>query len=67
MTTIYKDLLKDWNVLNKYVQELTEDELKILLDKEKKGLRRVSFMIRIYGRYNKLRTQRERENLFRGI
>lgn len=55
--------LENWDTLNSYVQELTEEELKELLLEEKKGQKRLAFLIRIYGRYNKLRTIRERNEL----
>lgn len=58
--------LETWATLNEHVQTLGEEELWDLLEKERKGEARTQFLIRIYGRYNKLRTIRERKELLAG-
>lgn len=57
------DLLKNWSTLNEHLHDLTEQQCSELLKKEKKGKKRVAFLIRIYGRFNTLRTERERLEL----
>lgn len=56
-------LLENWAGLNAQLGELTEEECWHLLALEKTGLKRLQFLLRIYGRANKLRTQRERQEL----
>lgn len=60
------DYLQNWATLNNHVQTLDEATLTALLKQERKGQRRTQFLIRIYGRYNKLRTIRERNELLSG-
>lgn len=59
-------LLTNWNTLanagNK-LNELSEEACWQLLALEKAGKNRLQFLLRIYGRANKLRTQRERQEL----
>lgn len=57
------DLLQDWAVLNKNILELDEQACKALLKREQKGKNRLSFVLRIHGRYNILRNERERWEL----
>lgn len=57
------DYLENWSVLNENVQNLDEETLWKLLQRERKGEKRTQFLIRLYGRYNKLRTVRERKEL----
>ena len=57
------DLLKSWQGLNKHIKTLTEAEAGDLLEAEKKGKRRLGFLMRLYGRFNTLRTIRERQEL----
>jgi len=57
------DILRNWVVLLAEVNKLSEADCAELLEQEKKGNRRVAFMLRIYGRMNKQRTQRERAAL----
>lgn len=61
-----EDLLQDWGTLNRNIQQLSEEDCMQLLKKEKAGQQRLSFLLRIYGRLNKLRTQRERNELASG-
>ena len=60
------DLLQNWAVLNTHLTKLSEKECAELLKREKKGKKRFNFLLRIYGRYNRLRTVRERAELMRG-
>lgn len=55
--------LDNWQALNAHVQTMDEQELQKLLKKEQMNKNRMQFLIRIYGRYNKLRTIRERKEL----
>lgn len=58
------DCLESWVVLNENIGELSEDDCLKLLKKEQEGRRRVQFILRLYGRFNRLRVIRERELLF---
>jgi endonuclease III-like uncharacterized protein len=60
---VSEKILANWEALNQGLKNLKEDDLLYLLQKEKKGKRRLQFLIRIYGSYNKLRTRRERSEL----
>ena len=59
------DALNTWKSLNEALQsdETGEEECLRLLQVERKNQRRLQFMLRLYGRYNKLRTERERREL----
>ena len=57
------DYLSNWSTLNQHVQKLDEATIADLLKKEKKGKRRTQFLLRLYGRFNILRTARERQEL----
>lgn len=57
-------ILDNWQTLQKHLHGLTEEECWKLLAEEKKGLRRTQFLLRLYGRANKLRGKRERVDLF---
>jgi hypothetical protein len=60
--------LQSWVSLNDTVMNLTdEDELKKLLREELKGRKRKKFAERIHSRINKLRAEREREELAAAI
>ena len=59
----HDDLLGSWAALNTGVKKLTETQAKALLDAERNWAKRQSFLLRIYGRYNTLRTKRERKEL----
>lgn len=56
-------ILETWEVLNNNIKNKTEEELKALLNVERKGKKRTQFLLRIYGRYNTMRTVRERREL----
>lgn len=56
-------LLRSWQGLNAHIRELTEVQALSLLEMEKKGKRRLGFLMRLYGRFNTMRTIRERQEL----
>ncbi|MEY4653592.1 MAG: hypothetical protein RI884_2173 [Pseudomonadota bacterium] len=53
-----------WRDLNRALSELTEPQVKELLDQELSSLRRVTILERLHQRYNTLRIARERAELF---
>lgn len=55
--------LGSWLALNKFLRTARETQCSILLAFERKGRRRLNYMLRIYGRYNRLRCDRERREL----
>lgn len=55
--------LGSWLALNKFLRTAKETQCNILLEFERKGKRRINYMLRIYGRYNVLRSDRERREL----
>jgi len=55
--------LQSWAGLNEAMQVCDEETAKALLEREKKGRRRKQFMLRIHSRINKLRADREREEI----
>lgn len=59
------EALQNWESLNNALRDssLTEKQGWDLLEKERKGQRRLAFMLRIYGRANKMRTERERKEI----
>lgn len=61
------DPLDTWAALTSEIDKIPEADLWILLEKEKKGACRHSFLTRIYGRANKLRCRREAGELQRLI
>lgn len=52
-----------WRSLNRVLTTLTEQELKVLLDEEIVGERRMKIMERLHQRYNILRVARERKEI----
>lgn len=58
-------LLGNWNTLNARLMELGEDEVGSLLEAEKAGQNRISFVLRLHSRLTKLRRERERRELAR--
>lgn len=53
----------NWRELNKKLNLLTESEVLELLNAERVGQRRVTFLERLHQRYTALRTARERIEL----
>ena len=62
MQTI-KQVLSSWLVLNAELRVADEERCRKLLLHEKETKRRLNYMLRIYGRYNRLRSDRERREL----
>ena len=58
--------LSSWVVMNEALKTIDEKECWKLLEQEKKGQQRAQFMLRIHGRANKLRAERERRELLGG-
>lgn len=58
--------LSSWVNMNEALKTLTEDKCWKLLEEEKAGQKRAQFMLRIHGRANKLRAERERRELLGG-
>jgi len=57
-------LLNDYNLLNNQLSSLTEEQLWKLIEMEIAGRKRKSFIERIHQRYSKLKTARERDEIF---
>lgn len=55
----------NWRELNRKLNILTEDEVLALLDAERDGARRVTFLERLHQRYTMLRAARERVELLK--
>lgn len=60
------EVLKNWGSVNDFMPNANEEEAFKLLEAEKKGANRLSILLRLYGRYNKQRTRRERSELTKG-
>lgn len=54
-----------WRKLNEVLVNMSEDEVKDLLDQEMAGVRRVKVIERLHQRYNTLRVARERVTLLK--
>lgn len=57
------DYLKTWLLLNEGLRTLTEEQCWRLLAEERAGKRRPQYLLRIFSRANKLRTDRERAEI----
>ena len=55
----------NWRELNKQLNLLNESEVLALLDAERVGARRVTFLERLHQRYTMLRAARERVELMK--
>ena len=55
----------NWRNLNKQLNMLREDEVLALLEAERTGARRVTFLERLHQRYTMLRAARERVELLK--
>mgnify|MGYP001152037944 CR=1 FL=1 len=60
------ECVETWARLNETIMELTEEDCLTLLKQEMEGQRRVQVMLRLYGRFNKLRCERERTGILAG-
>lgn len=66
-TTQTTDILDRWKALNKYLANVTSESVcESLLKQEQRQRGRVSYMLRIHSRLNKLRADRERAALAAG-
>lgn len=64
----YEVALKNWKSLMSYfATSADEKDLDSLLKQELAKGKRVSFAMRIYGRYSELRMQRERKQIFKAL
>jgi len=61
--TNVEDVLKTWRSMDLFVREAEEEDLGLLLAHEMKTKKRRIFMTRIYGRFSKLRYNRETRNI----
>lgn len=57
--------LDSWNGLNEAIMSSDIKMAERLLDEEKKGRKRKQFMLRLHSRINKLRADREREDIIK--
>jgi hypothetical protein len=55
----------NWRSLNQKLNMLTEDEVLALLEAERQGAKRVTFLERLHQRYTMLRAARERVELLK--
>ena len=55
----------NWRELNQKLNMLTEDEVLALLEDERQGAKRVTFLERLHQRYTMLRAARERVELLK--
>lgn len=60
-------LLGNWNTLNEDLLSLKEPDVVQLLEYEKKHANRITFVLRIHSRLNKMRRERERRVIAKGI
>ena len=60
---ITNPILASWVSLNEELQNCTEAEAQKLMNEELQGRRRKQFLLRIHSRFNKLRADRERQEL----
>jgi hypothetical protein len=58
--------LANWTALNTALRTATEDECAALLRQERKAGNRIQYLLRIHGRYNRLRSDRERREILQG-
>jgi len=65
MDTQLKSYLHSWNILNGKLASLDEQELKQLLNFERRGRNRPYLVKRIHQRYTSVRAAREREELLK--
>lgn len=56
-----------WRSLNDQLNNMSEEEVLELLNKERAGARRTSLLERLHQRYTMLRATRERAEIFSGM
>lgn len=54
------DALANWRSMATLANKLSEDDLRKFLERERAGQARPTFMLKIYGRFAKVRAERER-------
>jgi len=59
--------LRNWATLNRDLMKMNEPAVARLLDEERKGLKRLTFLFRIHARLNKLRRERERNQMVKSL
>lgn len=57
------EALSGWMKLQEFLKLADEEQCWDLIQRERKGNKRSMFILRIYGRYNRLRADRERKEL----
>ncbi len=57
----------NWRELNAQLNDMTEDDLQALLDKERTGPRRVTVAVRLHQRLCTMRAERERNQLMQEL
>lgn len=63
-----KDVLElPWLKFNKVLQTLSEGEIAHLINVERKTQQRTSYLLRLQGRLNKIRSRRERLAVLDGV
>ncbi len=67
MTPDQKLALSTWTALNNAVRDCDEQAARDLLELEINGKKRVRYVFRIHSRINKLRADKEREDLRRRL
>lgn len=60
LTTKMLQALEGWEACNTFLRSATEEEAETLLHHERRGKQRVQYMLRMHGRFNRERAQRER-------
>ena len=61
------NLLDHWMELNAIVNDMAEDELSALITAERKGQCRPNILLRLHGRFNKLRGLREKSEIMQPL
>jgi len=65
-TKAASDILRNWTELNAALMSMNEAEVSALIAAEKKDRNRVTVLLRLQSRFNKLRRERERRELIEG-
>lgn len=60
-------LLVDWRTLNKDVLQLSEEAVRHLLEVAVQRGTRAQVVLRLHARFNRLRAERERSEVLRGV
>ena len=67
-TNVFRlNLLDNWMELNATAKDMGEDELAALIIAERKGQCRPNILLRLHGRYNKLRGLREKSEIMQKL